>query len=136
MPYKINCKYCGMLKITLRKNQKFCNIKCKGLYFSGENNPAYKGGKIKADNGYIRLRGKGGTHRYEHRIIMEKFLKRELYQNEEVHHINGIKDDNRLENLCILDKKDHSKKYFELILENARLKWKIFWLIKKIRGKI
>lgn len=47
--------------------------------------------------------------RYEHRMIMETYLKRKLSFNEDVHHLNGNKKDNRIENLIVLTKSEHGK---------------------------
>ena len=87
----------------LRRSKIGASIRSKQL--KGEKNHNWKGGKYK-QNGYIRILI-DGIYRLEHRYIIEKLIGRELKEYEHIHHLNGIKDDNRLENLKIVLNKNH-----------------------------
>lgn len=73
----------------------------------------WKGGRHKDRFGYIQIwkpehpNAKMGGYVHEHRLKMSEKLGRALESTEYVHHRNGVKDDNRIENLELMTKKIH-----------------------------
>lgn len=69
----------------------------------------WKGGRLKDTYGYILI-WDSDKKKYvkEHRKIVENYIGRELLPSEDIHHKNGIKDDNRIENLEIMKKSEHT----------------------------
>lgn len=77
---------------------------------SGPEHPDWKGGRSTDADGYILIytpehphaRKRGASppaYVAEHRLVMEAKLGRYLLPTEVVHHLNGVNDDNRVENL-------------------------------------
>ncbi len=84
----------------------------------GKDAARWAGGRHqKEDNGYIWVYSPGhpyatsGHRVYEHRLVMEAHIGRYLETDEHVHHKNGVKDDNRLENLELLRNGEHQAKH-------------------------
>ncbi len=59
--------------------------------------------------GYVSV--KVGIRKYEleHRLVMEEHLGRELTADEHVHHVNGDRQDNPIENLVVMSNADHQR---------------------------
>ena len=103
-------------KETRRKIRK--NLKGR---FCREDHSNWKGG-IREVDGYIYVLCKEHPFAPEkgliaqHRLIMEEHLGRFLTRKEVIHHVNGIKNDNRIENLTLcknnVDHQKHHKRYF------------------------
>lgn len=107
---------------TPSENQKTCSLKCRDDYrsktYRRERAFNWKGGRTIDKYGYIMVVVRDHPHSLlkcnteylmEHRLVMEKKLRRYLNSNEHVHHINGVKTDNRIENLVIMTNSDHKK---------------------------
>jgi hypothetical protein len=71
---------------------------------SGAKHHAWKGGRCKTDQGYFRIPTGKRNGELEHRIVMSQYLGRPLTSDETVHHINGIRTDNRIKNLELRSK--------------------------------
>jgi hypothetical protein len=76
-------------------NQVYCSGTCRNMARS-------KSARSMDRHGYIvlrRYRSRKASQVYEHRVVMEEHIGRRLTADETVHHKNGVRDDNRIENL-------------------------------------
>lgn len=121
--HKVKCDYCGsdtektMSRINKNKNH-FCNKKCFSKYMA--QHPNRKADGVWQENGYQVTYDGNGKGIKTHRKIMEEFLKRKLLKSEIVHHIDGNRKNNDIDNLKVMSIGEHSKLHRNEEVKNGK----------------
>jgi hypothetical protein len=125
-PVEMTCPACGRLFTsrrgqamqiaTGRQRRAFCSADCaesvRGEHIRRARNPRWNGGRIIDADGYVRIRVEDHatgrvTYPLEHREVAAATIGRPLRANEVAHHVNGVRDDNRPENLQVMTRRAH-----------------------------
>lgn len=105
------CEGCGGDMHQKGKKLKYCSVECYAKTRRGKPRDEKTKAKIKKNgrglplgtkrpdvHGYVNIKIEDGWMK-EHRFVIEEHIGRKLNRDEHVHHKNGLRDDNRLENL-------------------------------------
>lgn len=110
------CPVCGGAKDFYAKSCRRCSEPAKPLAgVTGESHPAWRGGQIVDRDGYIRTYAPGhpwprrGGYIMEHVRVVELAIGRRIEAGEVVHHIDGDRRNNAIENLQVMTAGDHSR---------------------------
>jgi len=100
------CEDCGKKIGDYAKRCFSCTRVYVGINQRAENHWHWKNGESKTAGGYIVLNTYRGKV-YKHRVILENKLGRDLDTNEHIHHIDGDRSNNSIENLELMTKENH-----------------------------
>ena len=97
--------------VSRRLREAGFHTRDKAAAASGPLNHSWRGGRVTARGGYIKVWIAPNEYRWEHRLILEKQLGRKLAKNELPHHRNSIPGDNRPENLKLVTTNTHRQEH-------------------------
>lgn len=119
--YRCKVEGCDGIKI---KRSGFCQRHLTALQLYGDplacgEKPNKPGTGCLTANGYRKL-SINNKPILEHRYVMEQYLGRKLLPTENVHHKNGVRDDNRIENLELWSRSQPAGKRVEDLVTFAK----------------
>jgi hypothetical protein len=135
---KATCADCGV-EIARRSTRcKPCADKVGAFSRRGERNVHWKGGRT-VSKGYVYLlvdpeARKGHRYRAEHIVVWEKANGKPLPKGWVVHHKNGVKHDNRPENLEVMPRHKHNHRHDEHDRRIVELEAEVDRLRKLLNG--
>lgn len=117
--------------------QGLCSQKCRYAYQVGDKATKWRGGRTKVWSGHVQVVARSHPFKtarntvMEHRLVMEKHIGRYLQPFENVHHKNGVRDDNRIENLELWAKPPCAGQRVDDLVD-----WVVDHYAERVRGKL
>ena len=128
------CLYCK--KEYFGYGKQFCSLSCRTSFWNKKRNPSStpegrkRISKMNKGNTYKRGKGQGGNHLGyrvisfyvngkqkfipEHHLVFMKFNNlMEIPKGFIIHHLNGNRKDNQIENLIMISRKEHAKIHWD-----------------------
>jgi len=105
-----NCAHCGASFQPRKASSNYCSRPCARTKNGGRNKKpevwwvngrGYLEGRVRTPEGERRMK--------HHRLVMERHVGRQLLPTEDVHHIDGNKLNNAIENLQLISHAEHTK---------------------------
>lgn len=120
-----SCETCGASFVAepnqvKRGHGRFCSYDCK--YAADRGVEKVIGTRYVRPDGYVSIKVGIREYALEHRLIAADQLGRPLGPDDQVHHINGVRDDNRPENLEVLTNAEHQRLHDHLGIRTRRSK--------------
>jgi len=136
------CEGCGKERWVLIIQGNPNRLICKSCSTQGSKNPSWKSGRtttrgyvlvwISTDSPFRAMANEGRSCVAEHRLVMAQSLGRCLESWEIVHHKNGDKTDNRIENLQLLPCQGYHISDTLLKRENRKLQGRVNELEERV----